>query len=136
MIVVDASLFVAWLLNEPSHGPADKLWDVLAADTLFVPSRWPDEVASALLRAVKANRIELSEVDAIDQRIASFDYRFAEPMPVEDINGLVRDAMQFNLTVYDATYLRLARDRGLPLATLDRAMRAAAERLNIPLLPP
>jgi len=32
---------------------------------------------------------------------------------------------QFRLTVYDAAYLELARRRKLPLATLDRALRAA-----------
>jgi len=34
-----------------------------------------------------------------------------------------------NLTAYDASYLWLARQRSLPLVTLDRALARAAEAL-------
>jgi predicted nucleic acid-binding protein len=135
LIVVDASLFVAWLLNEPSHGPSDALFDILTDDTLLVPSRWPDEVASALLKALKSNRIDESELDAIGERISTIDFGFAEPTPIHDIGSLARDASALALTVYDTTYLRVARDHGLSLATVDRAMRRAAAELNIPLIP-
>ena len=50
MIVVDASLFAAWLLNQPSHGPDDAVWDTLTAEAVFVPADWPDEIANALRR--------------------------------------------------------------------------------------
>jgi predicted nucleic acid-binding protein len=36
--------------------------------------------------------------------------------------------------VYDASYLEVAQRRGLPLATLDREMRAAAKKEKIVLL--
>ena len=38
----------------------------------------------------------------------------------------LRLSKRFGLTVYDAAYLELAQRRKLPLATLDRALRAAA----------
>jgi predicted nucleic acid-binding protein len=37
------------------------------------------------------------------------------------------------LSAYDATYLELALRRGLPLATLDRRLRAAAEAAGVSL---
>jgi predicted nucleic acid-binding protein len=40
-------------------------------------------------------------------------------------------ADRFGLTLYDAAYLELALRRGLPLATLDRALRAAAQALGL-----
>ena len=43
-------------------------------------------------------------------------------------------ADRFRLTVYDACYLELAQRRGLPLASLDREMRAAGSALGIELL--
>jgi predicted nucleic acid-binding protein len=43
-------------------------------------------------------------------------------------------AGRFALTLYDATYLELAQRRSLPLATLDRALRAAASVLGVALL--
>ena len=41
---------------------------------------------------------------------------------------------RFSLTVYDAAYLELAVRRGLPLATLDRDLRAAASAAGVTLL--
>ncbi|HZY71671.1 MAG TPA: type II toxin-antitoxin system VapC family toxin, partial [Edaphobacter sp.] len=43
-------------------------------------------------------------------------------------------AARHKLTVYDAAYLELAQRRGLPLATLDGALRTAAEAEKIVLL--
>jgi predicted nucleic acid-binding protein len=43
-------------------------------------------------------------------------------------------ADRFQLTVYDAAYLELAQRRGLPLATLDEPLRAAAGTLEVTLL--
>ena len=48
--------------------------------------------------------------------------------------GTLRLADRFRLTPYDAAYLELAQRRQFPLATLDRALRAAAEALQVGLL--
>jgi hypothetical protein len=36
--------------------------------------------------------------------------------------------------VYDAAYLELARRRGMPLATVDEALRGAGRALGVPML--
>jgi predicted nucleic acid-binding protein len=41
-----------------------------------------------------------------------------------------------HLTTYDAAYLELAMRRGLPLATKDAELAAAAGRVGVELLPP
>jgi predicted nucleic acid-binding protein len=41
--------------------------------------------------------------------------------------GALGIAERYNLTVYDASYLEIAQRRGLPLATLDRELHAAAK---------
>jgi hypothetical protein len=46
----------------------------------------------------------------------------------------LRLAGRFSLTLYDVAYLELAQRRSLPLATLDKELRAAAPALNITLL--
>jgi predicted nucleic acid-binding protein len=136
LIVVDASLFIAWLLNEPRHAEQDAVWDLLVADTAFVPDQWPNEIANALRRAVRTKRIQPAEIALIVERISPFDIEFAGPTPLDEIGRLANEALDHGLSAYDMTYVRLARDRQLPLATLDRAMRRAAIALNIPLLPP
>lgn len=135
MIVLDASLFVAWLLNEPRHTPEEAVWDTLAAETVLVPSHWPNEIANALRRAVRTKRLGTEEIAPVAARVSTFDIGFAEPTPVEAIADLANDALHYGLSAYDMIYVRLARDHRLPLATVDQAMRAAAQRLDIPLLP-
>lgn len=39
------------------------------------------------------------------------------------------------LTLYDSVYLELAMRRSLPLATLDKQLRAAAKKTGVPCLP-
>lgn len=50
----------------------------------------------------------------------------------------IRDAFvaarSFQLTAYDAVYLELARREALPLATLDKGLRAAAVKAGVALL--
>jgi predicted nucleic acid-binding protein len=46
----------------------------------------------------------------------------------------LRLAERFSLTVNDAAYLELAQRRSLPLATLDRELRAAAPTVNVELV--
>ena len=69
------------------------------------------------------------------KHVGIFDHGFAEPTPIQDIGRLAREASDLGLSVHDMTYLFIARDHNLPLATVDNAMRTAAAKLNIPLLP-
>ena len=63
-------------------------------------------------------------------------------MPIEVDDGSLAPAFgtvlalarQTGLSVYDASYLELAQRRGLPLATQDRRLAAAAAQLEIPLV--
>ncbi|PYT79312.1 MAG: hypothetical protein DMG40_16580 [Acidobacteria bacterium] len=47
---------------------------------------------------------------------------------------LVALARTYQLTVYDAVYLELARRGGLPLATLDKSLRAVTSEAGVKLL--
>jgi len=46
----------------------------------------------------------------------------------------LRLSERFALTLYDAAYLELAQRRGLPLATLDGELRAAAHSIGLQVL--
>ena len=61
------------------------------------------------------------------------------PIEVDSLRGLdwlhdvVPLARETGLTVYDASYLDLAARFGVPLATLDRRLAAAAEQVGVAL---
>jgi predicted nucleic acid-binding protein len=54
-----------------------------------------------------------------------------EPVPPRELLAL---ALRFGLSSCDAAYLELALRKGLPLATLDMALSAAAQQAGVPLL--
>jgi predicted nucleic acid-binding protein len=134
LIVVDASLFLVCLLNEPRPGPENAVWEHLVSDTIFVPDHWPNEIANALRRAVRTKRLPINELEPITQRISVFDITFADPTPVREIGALAKEALEYDLSAYDMIYVRLAREHRLPLATIDQSMRRAAAKLRVRLL--
>ena len=135
MIVVDASLFVAWLLSERDDDASDTFWRTLATQPAVVPAHWPNEVANALRRAVRTKRLPAADVEPTARELFIFNIKLAAPPVAADIAGLAIDALSVDLSVYDLQYLRLARTLGIPLATGDAAMRRAAERMNVALFP-
>jgi predicted nucleic acid-binding protein len=54
--------------------------------------------------------------------------------PVEDEQTIFRCAREYRLSFYDAAYLAVAQRNRLPLATLDKALHAAALAAGVPLL--
>jgi predicted nucleic acid-binding protein len=135
LIVVDASIFVAWLLNEPRQSAEQEVWDALVSESALVPVHWPNEVANALRRAARRNRISVEEIGPTVEDLASFDIRLSTPPSVQDIEALTKDALRLDLSVYDLQYVNLARTHRLPLATIDAAMRSAARNVDVIVLP-
>jgi predicted nucleic acid-binding protein len=135
LIVVDASIFVAWLLNEPMQSAEQEVWDALVSESALVPVHWPNEVANALRRAVRRNRISLEDIGPTLEDLAPFDIKLSTPPSVQDIEALTKDALRLDLSVYDLQYVNLARTHRLPLATIDAAMRSAARNVDVIVLP-
>jgi predicted nucleic acid-binding protein len=135
LIVLDASLLVAWLLEEDAAASAPTLADILQNDTLVVPAHWPAEIGNALLVSLRRGRLPSDRLEMILEECAEFDVAIEEPIPINRISALAHLASAQNLTFYDATYVQLALERAAPLGTLDRDMRSAAGRLGIRLFP-
>jgi predicted nucleic acid-binding protein len=136
LIIVDAPLFAAWLLDERDYGPAHAVWDVVSGNNMmFLPVHLPNEIANALRRAVRTNRLRAEEIRPIAERLGAFKIRFAEPTPLDQIGPLAAEALEHGLSTYDMIYVRIARDHQYRLATIDKAMRAAARRMDVELLP-
>ena len=92
------------------------------------PRIWWYELRNALLVNERRGRISAQKVsDTLADSLA---------LGIETDNGhdeplLLNFARKFELSVYDAAYLEVAYRRGLPLATLDRRMREAADAVGI-----
>ncbi len=134
MLVIDASITIAWIIPDEQHEHAIRVRDRVLAEGAIVPSVWTLEVANILIMAERRNRMSAESVTqalAILQDVP-IDVR---PGSLKDDLTLVASAARDNkLTAYDAAYLTLARAEGLELATLDSDLEKAAERLGIRVL--
>ena len=81
------------------------------------------------------HRVSTEDIAALVATLKSLDVAVSAPPTIDELGGLVRFALDNNLSVYDAAYVRLAAARQVPLATLDDAMKAAARKLGVATLP-
>jgi predicted nucleic acid-binding protein len=133
-LVLDSSVALAWVYREERNDAIAAVFEQVTEAGAWVPSLWRLEVANVLEMGVRRGRIDATFRDAT---LADF-----ELLPIQSDSeterhawrSTLRLAERHRLTVYDATYLELALRRGLPLASLDRELRAAAEAENVALM--
>lgn len=135
MIVIDASLMIGWLIEEPEANRARHVYEALDEIPIVVPDHWPVEIGNALYVNIRRKRVQSESLDFVQSRFNTLAIVIDAPVPTSEMAEITRVAVELELTVYDALYVRLAQNRDMTLATLDSAMRRAARQLNIPLLP-
>ena len=129
--VLDCSVTMAWVFPDEASEATGRLRDSLIDDRAFVPSLWPVEVGSVLLAAARRGRVDADEWPRICASLDALPIE-VEPVSTPRVWGLTLTlAERHDLSVYDATYLELALRMKLPLATLDRALAAAAKTAGV-----
>lgn len=135
-LVLDASVLIAALLpDEADAEAATDLLEQLEDVGAVVPALWPTEVANGLLVAARRQRIQDIRIPEALAEVALLPIEIESADPAILWSGPLALALRHKLTLYDAAYLELAQRLGLPLASFDRALRAAAAVENVPLLP-
>jgi predicted nucleic acid-binding protein len=133
--VLDASVALCWFFEGQKTAYTEAVFECLArGDEALVPVVWPLEVVNSLVVAARQKTITATQLETF---VADL-----KELPVEvDLEGveriyssILRISRQHQLSSYDAAYLDLALVEGLPLATLDRNLRAAAKRAGVELV--
>lgn len=130
-IVLDASVALAWCFKDELTEAAAQLRDQLQTGIAAVPLLWFIEIANALALAERRGRITAAESA---QLIALFETLGIEAdgetasLAFTRILDLAREQ---RLTAYDAAYLELAMRLGVPLASKDRDLCDAADRVGV-----
>ena len=134
--VLDASVALAWVLENPVPVYALEVRQgLLAGKRGLVPALWHLEIANGLAMAERHRDLSAADVeDALEQIEATAASKVETQMDLVPVRDALASARSFQLTAYDAVYLELARREGLPLATLDRRLRAAAVKAGVALL--
>jgi predicted nucleic acid-binding protein len=128
VIVVDASALAAFILKEPG-------WRSLVEYVRYCLSldHAVKEVANALW---KLNRVK--KVISVEDALRLFNMLSSllnvniilEPEQLY-LSKAFRIALDYGLTVYDALYIALAKEKKLPLLTLDERQREAALNFGV-----
>lgn len=135
-VVVDASVVLKWVVDEPGTKAALELLD--GQDSLHAPDFVLLEVANVLWAKVRRQVLTRPQADVAWEALA------ATPLALAVVAGLIEPAralaFALDLTLYDAVYVALAERRGCPLATADtrlaRAMAASGLRATAYLVRP
>lgn len=123
--VLDCSMTMAWVFPDEADETTAVLRDALVEDYAVVPSLWPIEVANVILAATRRRRINETHAHEVVGYLSALPIRIDAETAEYVFHASLPLAQQYDLSVYDAVYLELALRQNLPLATLDKKLKAA-----------
>lgn len=127
MVVVDTSIVLAVLLNEPER---DAILTRTRGKRVLVAPSLPWEVGNALVALVRRGRADLASIVRVWRAFEKIPLSFAE----SSIPASLRLAAESALYAYDAYVIEAARAAGTPLMTLDKKQRSVAVERGIDIL--
>ena len=132
--VLDASATFPWLFEDEASPATDALLDHVAEHGAVVPALWFLECANGLSTAERRGRIDGAGIVEAIALLCRLPLLVDDAAPSRALDAVLDLARAHRLTTYDAGYLDLAIRRGLPLATDDVPLRAAAGTAGVALL--
>jgi predicted nucleic acid-binding protein len=135
--IVDASVALCWYFEDQTAAYTEAILECLAkGDQALVPSVWPLEMVNALVTAWRHKSITSEQLENCIADLKDLPVEVDSPGNERVYSSIFRMSCQHQLASYDAAYLDLAVVHGLPLATLDKNLRAAARRSRIQIFDP
>lgn len=129
--VLDASVALAWLFRD-EETPASMAIHAMTDDhQIVVPPHWFAEMANGIRQGERRERCTPDDVPAFLNLLGLLSFDVMGLAPFEQFSLLLPLAREHGLTVYDAAYLHCAVSHGLPLATFDQQLAAAAQACNV-----
>lgn len=130
-VVLDASAAVTWVLRDGRPEDEARIDELVTHGFVLVPELWHAEIANAFRSAMRAGRVDDEFIVGVCEQLDQLDIR--TDVVGTQVQRLALEAHARDLSAYDASYLLLAQDRGLPLVTLDRPLAKAANSAGVTL---
>lgn len=128
--VLDASMTVAWCFGDEATPETRALLRRVGAERAVAPAIWALEVANILAMGERRGRLDAAGVTEFLGLLDMLDIRIDDAPASRGLREILDLARRERLSSYDAAYLDLAMREGLPLATRDAALAAAAQRVG------
>jgi predicted nucleic acid-binding protein len=129
--ILDGSVTLAWCFPDEKAPYPLAVLDSLAQARAVVPAIWPLEVGNAWVVGERRKRSTQADTTHWIGFLNSLPINVDDETTGRAWGDILDLARAHNLSVYDAAYLELALRRGLPLATLDEDLRAAAAAVGV-----
>jgi predicted nucleic acid-binding protein len=129
--ILDTSVAMAWCFEDEANPYADAVLDSLIDNAALAPSIWPLEVGNVLLVAERRKRISQSDSMRFLELLNSLPIKVEILSEQRMFEAILNLARKQKISSYDASYLDLALQTGLKLATLDQPLRKAADRCEV-----
>jgi len=130
-LVLDGSAALAWCFEDEATPAIDAMMLQVERTGAVVPAVWRLEVANGMQMGVRRKRLSATKRDVLLANLANLDITSDPETDRYAWSATLHLADRYGLSVYDASYLELARRRALPLASLDKALRAAAKAAGV-----
>lgn len=131
--VLDASITLSWAFEDEASAYADRVLESLSDMQAFVPAIWPLEVTNALLVAQRRGRVDDLRIERFLTLLQRLPITVSVVSATTVFDEVLRMARQHQLSTYDASYLQLAIQMRLPLATQDNPLRQAMQQCGVPI---
>lgn len=133
--VVDSSVGIGWIHPSQATELTKKLLEEAKnGAAIFVPALWHLEIANGLLVAVRRKLMTEAQRELGLTFLSQLEIIIDDESNRLAFSSISQLATRYSLSVYDSTYLELARRKSLPLATRDEPLRAAAKKSGVKLL--
>jgi predicted nucleic acid-binding protein len=134
--VLDGSVALAWLFLDEQNPYADAIVAKLPNLEMLVPRLWQLEIANVLLVGEKRERCSQADTTQWLSYLARLPIVVDGSTETRAWSETIGLARQHGLTAYDAAYLEIAIREGVPIATLDAPLKAAAKAAGVPIYQP
>jgi predicted nucleic acid-binding protein len=132
-LALDSSVALAWVYADETTDTLLRLFDDVRLHGAWVPGLWRWEIANVLQMNVRRGRHDGDFRDGALASLALLPVKVDAEADRQAWSAALSLADRHGLTVYDAAYLEIASRRKIPLATLDRQLRDAAESEEVQL---
>jgi predicted nucleic acid-binding protein len=134
-VVIDASVASAWCFPDEQTDYTTALFRAVSSSALdpVAPQLWAYEIRNSVLMGLRRGRLNRLDGKLFLLSLSELNVRFSDPESYDEVFWL---AEGHGLTVYDAAYLDLAIQEGLPLASLDGQLVRAAQEVGVQLYQP
>ena len=134
--VLDASVTMSWCFEDQQTGFSEAvLAEIEQGAAPITPPIWLYEVINVLAAARKKKLIDQATAATFWNKVNKL-VTVIESSGKNAAHEILELAEKYRLTAYDAAYLELDMREGLPLATLDKELKKAAQTAGVRMFAP